>query len=77
MAIGEHPSQDATGRFAVDQLIRSKGYKIFGRPLNEDPIWERGGKQYSQSKILFTIEFEELCEAEDQEIRYHKKRRKK
>lgn len=72
-----HPSQDRSGRFSVDALIRSKGYKIVYRRSGEEPIWEDArGNRYLQKEIIDRMNFDELAKAQDAEISYYRQKRK-
>jgi hypothetical protein len=37
----EHPSRDASSRYATDQYLRRRGFRIFSRPSKGEPIWQR------------------------------------
>lgn len=69
-----HPSSDRSGRFAVDHLIRSKGYRIAARRGEEEPVWFKDGQRFKQSEIVLTFSFDEILAAEGEEARYHKSR---
>lgn len=47
-----HNFQDTTGRFAVDQLLRECGFKIFSRRSGEQVFWEKDGILYSHREAL-------------------------
>ena len=38
---GEHPSQDTTGRFPLDQKLREAGFRIKARPKVGPILWDR------------------------------------
>ena len=58
-----HPSKDKTTRHPTDQLIRSKGFRIAERKGDQEPVWERNGKRYSQSEVLVIINRGEVSDA--------------
>lgn len=60
----ENPSQDHTGRFAVDQLLRKNGFRIRLRRKNSEPRWSKDGKLYTQSQALDTLSQEDVWNAE-------------
>lgn len=38
-------------RMTLDQKLRARGYRIVSRRVGEDPIWEKDGRLWNQSKI--------------------------
>jgi hypothetical protein len=67
--VPNHPSEDRSGRFAVDALLRSKGFHIAWRPKGKknEPEWIRfvsgKWKVYKQSAALKFIDKNELADA--------------
>jgi hypothetical protein len=51
---------DVTGPCAMDALLRRHGFSILTRKGNLVPVWERGGRRYSQFQALKTIPVEEI-----------------
>lgn len=72
-----HPSQDLTGRFPLDVMLRLKGYKIAVRREDEEPIWEMGGKRFLQRELVEQLTFDEIMLIEKVEKDYKKARKKK
>ena len=59
-----HPSQDNTGRFALDQLLRKHGFRIMSRPRGAEAVWVKGGKKYYQTEALYTLDMDSVLDAE-------------
>jgi len=66
-----HPSEDGTGRFAIDQLLRVNGFKIHERLKHYEPVWERFGKFYPQSQAVATLDEQDVADAKYKEELYH------
>jgi hypothetical protein len=66
-----HPSQDTTGRFAVDQLIRSHGWAIHSRKRGKEPVWTKLGVLLTQLEVLMVIPEEQIRVAEELELTYY------
>jgi hypothetical protein len=47
-----HAMQETRRSRPNDILLRCHGFSIFSRHKNDEPIWERAGKQYSQGAAL-------------------------
>lgn len=65
-----HPSQDNTNRFAVDALIRSKGYRVVVRRGDNEAVWEKGGVRLLQREVEMRLDQQELWNAEHMEYLY-------
>lgn len=46
-----HPTK-AYGTLTIDEAIRSLGYTIKSRPEGGEPIWERNGYEFTQSRVI-------------------------
>ncbi len=46
------PTRDRTARHVLDQRIRSRGYTIYLRPKDGQPIWSKGGIPYSETDVI-------------------------
>ena len=65
-----HPSRDGSNRFAVDALLRSKGFRIYFRGRKGEPLWERGGALFRQTQAEDRVNQSELMDAEYMESLY-------
>lgn len=66
----EHPSRDRSDRFAVDQLLRELGWRIFRRRSAKPPLWRKGVEILSQNEVLSRIDRSLLSDAEYLESLY-------
>ena len=70
----DHPSQDRSGRFPLDALLRRKGWAIRYRIGNQEPLWvNRRGKVRLFSKALATLDPNDVADAEYEEFLYFTK----
>lgn len=65
-----HAFADTTGRFAVDQLLREYGFKIYCRIKNSEPLWELFGKIYKHTDAIKEVCFRKLEQAVEMEEWY-------
>jgi hypothetical protein len=61
-------------RFAVDALLRKRGYRIHSRSGQGDPMWEKAGKLYRQHEVEALLDANELADARYIEFLYHEER---
>lgn len=66
----EHPSKDRSDRFAVDQLIRDAGWRIFRRRGYKPPLWQKGHEILAQHQVLALLDRSLLADAEYLESLY-------
>lgn len=69
-ALGDHPSQDRTNRFAIDALLRKNGFKISSRHADCEPVWERGGFYYLQRVAEAMLDPDAVADAEYTDFLY-------
>ncbi len=62
-AVEVHPSVDHSGRFAIDALLRSKGFHIAHRRSGRPAIWVLRGKYFSQDDALKQCDFHDVQDA--------------
>lgn len=48
----DHPTEDHSQRFRHDRIIRLHGYTIKRRPTVGEAVWEKSGREYTQSQVL-------------------------
>jgi hypothetical protein len=65
-----HAFADNTGRFAVDQLLREYGFKIYCRIRDREPLWELFGKIYKHNDAIKEVCFRRLEQAVEMEEWY-------
>lgn len=58
-----HPSQDMTGRFPVDALLRRNGFQIQQRCSGQEPVWWKNGDAYPQSQAVRYVPWDDLKDA--------------
>lgn len=56
-----HPSEDSSGRFPDDQLLRHHGFHIVKRKRGHVPTWSRDGQEYTEAQAL-EVAFRELSD---------------
>ena len=62
-----HPSEDRTGRFPLDALLRRNGWRIWKRPKRGEPIWEKDGERMPFSRAVNTLDRNDVADAEYQQ----------
>ncbi len=65
-----HPFADTTGRFAVDQLLREWGFKIYSRKSGKEAVWKLYDKFYKHSDAVKQVCVRRLEEAVEREYWY-------
>ena len=45
-------TKDSTSRHPTDADLRERGFRIHSRPGKDEPVWERGGVLYPESKAV-------------------------
>jgi hypothetical protein len=65
-----HAFADCTGRFAVDQLLREWGFKIYSRKHGQEAVWKLYDKFYKHSDAIKEVCFRKLEDAVDREYWY-------
>ena len=45
-------TKDSTSRHPTDADLRERGFRIHSRPEKGEPVWERGGVLYPESKAV-------------------------
>ncbi len=68
----QHPSQDNTYRFALDTLLRNRGFHIYSRPKKGPTLWIRGKKIMTHWTALQTVSEDLRAQAEQDELNYYK-----
>lgn len=63
-------------RFAVDSLLRRRGFRVLSRRRGQEAEWERGGKSFPQSLALRECPAVDLVRARAQE-RAHRELRQR
>ena len=58
----QHPTQDETGRFAIDAFLRRYGFRIRSRASGQ-AVWERGGVMFTQSEVLRRLDWDKYKDA--------------
>lgn len=65
----EHPSQDNTGRFETDQVLRRHGFSIHKR-LGDLILWKKDGEVYHENEVVEMVDQYALADAEYAEYLY-------
>ncbi len=56
----QHSFQDHSSRWPFDALLRRHGFHIASRHGEDEPLWERRGKTYTQKKALASLPAQEV-----------------
>jgi len=68
------PSQDETGRFPVDALIRRHGYRVLERKPRRQPVWvDRRGVRFDEQDLLRRLPQNEVRDAVSAEMSYFRR----
>lgn len=66
-----HAYQDRTQRFALDIMLRRRGFRIHSRPAKGPPIWERNHLFFTQIDALKEIPQHLIVQGLEREDRYY------
>lgn len=48
----DHPTRRGPGVFPVDDWLRDAGFRIHGRPRNDEPTWAKGKDVFQQYEAI-------------------------
>ncbi len=55
--------RDTTSRHAVNELIRSHGFRINSRPKKGQPLWEKNDKVLTEKQVLKLLKEQDVADA--------------